>query len=650
MRKTWICTLLAAVAAAPAFPLDWMTDFDAAKAQAAKEGKPILVDFTGSDWCGFCIKLKKQVFDTPEFDAYAKDKFVCLEIDLPHGNKISEEQKKANEALSEQYNVDGFPSIFVMTPQGYVVGGFSGFHELADAKEALDTGLANAKAVADAQKLEGDARVDAMFAVYKGLDEDLAPAAQSLRDAIAQMDTNDRCGMRRGKQAAEEMNTLQEQLRKGVEETGSAGLKDVLAKLEAARPALLPENSHAAVQMKTSIMFLLCESQEDLDKLRDTIVADLKALDPAHANPEQVKQDIERVTQIAKDGQRALDYAKNSRAELDDRAAAAKEAKREEEEEARLQAAGAAKLVWGTDLAAAKAQAAKENKPILLVFTGSDWCGACIALHQEVFEKLSFAAYAKERFIPVEIDCPHGNKMSEEQKKANNALAEEFHVEGFPTILVLNPQGVVSGGFVGGQEMADVKADLETALANVKKLADAQSLQPEARLKVLTTLYNELDEDVAPCAASLEAEITKLDPEDKSGFRHGREIAAKRAKIEEMTQQFLEERGVDALPELVKACDEQLPKIEPELKLDIITTKANALMLAAESKEDLQKACDTLEGDLKGVDRAVSDPELYKACEEALQSWREKADAVLQEARQMREILKSLRNIQQEQE
>ena len=371
-RKTWICSLLAAAIAAPAFSLDWVTDFDAAKAQAAKEGKAVLVDFTGSDWCGFCIKLKKEVFDSPEFDAYAKDKFVCLEIDLPQGNKISAEQKKINEELSELYNVDGFPSIFVMTPQGYVVGGFCGFRALPEVQKALDTGLANAKAIADAEKQGNDAKVDAMFKVWKGLGDELAGSAQQLRSDLVKLDVNDRCGLRTQKQAEEEIRDVQKQLQDCVQEAGSKGLKDALALLESKQGSLMEQNRHAAIQIKTSMMFLLCETQEDLNRMRDTLVAELKALDPAKYDAEQIEQDIQRITQIAADGQQALDYAKESRQSMDERAEAAKAAEREAAEEAKLQSEGATKLEWGTDLAAAKEQAAKLDAANKAVVTGDD--------------------------------------------------------------------------------------------------------------------------------------------------------------------------------------------------------------------------------------------------------------------------------------
>jgi thioredoxin-related protein len=97
----------------------WLTDLEAAKKQAAAEKKDILVDFTGSDWCGWCIRLKKEVFDQPEF-ADASKKFVLVEIDFPRAKKQSPEVKAKNEALSKQYAISGFPTILLLDAQGEV--------------------------------------------------------------------------------------------------------------------------------------------------------------------------------------------------------------------------------------------------------------------------------------------------------------------------------------------------------------------------------------------------------------------------------------------------------------------------------------------------------------------------------------------------
>ena len=108
---------MALVALAPAWAAEWMTDLEAAKAKAAAENKAVLVDFIGSDWCGWCIRLRKQVLDTPAFEQYAKDKFVFMEVDVPRNPKFDKELRARNEKLCDQYGVDGFPTILVLTPQ-----------------------------------------------------------------------------------------------------------------------------------------------------------------------------------------------------------------------------------------------------------------------------------------------------------------------------------------------------------------------------------------------------------------------------------------------------------------------------------------------------------------------------------------------------
>src|SRR6266702_7008943 len=100
--------------------------------------------------------------------------------------------------------------------------------------------------------------------------------------------------------------------------------------------------------------------------------------------------------------------------------------------------AGAAELEWQTDLSKAQAQAKKENKLVMLDFTGSDWCGWCIKLNKEVFSQPEFAKYAKENLVLVEVDFPRRKEQTEEMKKANQALQEKYKIEGYPTLIVLN--------------------------------------------------------------------------------------------------------------------------------------------------------------------------------------------------------------------
>src|SRR5262245_677350 len=98
--------------------LKWGTDLPAALAQAKKDGKVVLMDFTGSDWCGWCKKLDKEVFSTPEFAEYAKKNLVLVEVDFPANKKQSAELQKANEALKNKYGAEGFPTIVVVSGDG----------------------------------------------------------------------------------------------------------------------------------------------------------------------------------------------------------------------------------------------------------------------------------------------------------------------------------------------------------------------------------------------------------------------------------------------------------------------------------------------------------------------------------------------------
>ncbi len=102
--------------------LPWMTDLPKAQAQAKTEKKLVMLDFTGSDWCGWCIKLNKEVFNTPEFNEYAKKNLVPVEVDFPNRKKQSAELKKANEALQKKYGVRGYPTIVVLNGDGKKVG------------------------------------------------------------------------------------------------------------------------------------------------------------------------------------------------------------------------------------------------------------------------------------------------------------------------------------------------------------------------------------------------------------------------------------------------------------------------------------------------------------------------------------------------
>ena len=96
----------------------WTENFEAAKAQAKKQNKKIVLDFTGSDWCPFCLRLEKDVFSKPEFKDYAAKHLVLVEVDFPEHIKQSAATKKQNEALQTKYGVQALPTIVVLNPAG----------------------------------------------------------------------------------------------------------------------------------------------------------------------------------------------------------------------------------------------------------------------------------------------------------------------------------------------------------------------------------------------------------------------------------------------------------------------------------------------------------------------------------------------------
>jgi thioredoxin-related protein len=100
----------------------WLTDFAAAQ-QAAKSGqKLLLMDFTGSDWCGWCIMLDKEVFSKPEFKEYATKNLILLELDFPRRKTLPPETQAQNERLAMQYRVAGFPTVVVLDSNGKPLG------------------------------------------------------------------------------------------------------------------------------------------------------------------------------------------------------------------------------------------------------------------------------------------------------------------------------------------------------------------------------------------------------------------------------------------------------------------------------------------------------------------------------------------------
>ena len=192
----------------PAFAAStWSMDLPASMEKAVQEKKSVLVDFNGSDWCAPCQMLRANIFDTPEFAAYAKDKLVLVDVDLPNGDRITEAQKKINRALVRVYNVQGYPTVLILNKDGYVVGGFYGsLTDMKEVKKAIDAALSNVAAfdaaIDEAKPLSGQAKADCLLKSYQLVPEDLQANNKQLKELIMAHDATDASGFKSADKAA----------------------------------------------------------------------------------------------------------------------------------------------------------------------------------------------------------------------------------------------------------------------------------------------------------------------------------------------------------------------------------------------------------------------------------------------------------------
>ncbi len=101
---------------------NWVTDLPSAQSAAKSENKMVLIDFTGSDWCGWCIRLRNEVFSQPEFDAFAAENLVLVEADFPRQKPQTSELKQANAALAERFHIKGYPTLILLDGEGNQLG------------------------------------------------------------------------------------------------------------------------------------------------------------------------------------------------------------------------------------------------------------------------------------------------------------------------------------------------------------------------------------------------------------------------------------------------------------------------------------------------------------------------------------------------
>lgn len=196
-----------AMAQEPAAPAaqdaqSWVTDWEQAKKQAAEQKKHLLVDFTGSDWCSWCIKLKKEVFDFAEFSDEASKHFVFVELDYPRDTSgMSEELLAQNERLKDEFGIEGYPTIFLTDASGrpyaqtgYQAGGPVKYVEhLAELKA---DGAKLADLAAKAEEAKGLDKAKALDAALEAVPEDLHRFYAAWMEQVVALDAKNEAGLK----------------------------------------------------------------------------------------------------------------------------------------------------------------------------------------------------------------------------------------------------------------------------------------------------------------------------------------------------------------------------------------------------------------------------------------------------------------------
>ena len=279
MKKTILASLLLAltVSLSTAAGDEWMTDFEAAKQKAAAENKDLLVNFTGSDWCSWCIKLVDEVFKHDAFKKGVADNFVLVELDFPQDkSKLDESTQKQNEMLQEKYSIQGFPTILLLDDQGrpyaqtgYQAGGPEKYLVHLDKLLAIKT--KRDEALMAAEKLEGPAKAKSLVEALKLLPEGQLNHYSKITQQIAALDPSDESGFVAGQKLKEAADTLNKEymtaLRSGKNDEAIAMVDKFIADFQ-----ITGEKKQSMLGMKMNPL-LASQQFDQAAELLDEIVA-----------------------------------------------------------------------------------------------------------------------------------------------------------------------------------------------------------------------------------------------------------------------------------------------------------------------------------------------------------------------------------------
>jgi len=245
---------------------------------------------------------------------------------------------------------------------------------------------------------------------------------------------------------------------------------------------------------------------------------------------------------------------------------------------------------WVTDMEAAKASAKKDKKDLLLDFTGSDWCGWCIKLNKEVFDQEAFKTFAGKELVMVELDFPRKKKLDEKLAAQNNDLAQKWGVQGFPTIILADADGMPyakTGYQAGGPEkyiehIKTLRAQKDSRDSLLKQAGEAKGIE---KAKLLDQMLSKMDQTgVAAAYERNIAEIVELDKDNAAGLKGKYE---NRKKFEAIVKVAEAEDFDGALKQADEMAKEK--SLDPATRQEVHFLRAN-LLYQKQDKDAAMKA------------------------------------------------------------
>lgn len=376
----------------------WLNSYDKAAALAKKTDRLILADFTGSDWCGWCIKLKKEVFNTPTFQKWASENVVLLEVDFPSRKAQPAALKKQNQDLAQKFGIKGYPTIVFFNAKGKQLGR-SGYRAGGPTPW-----------IQNAQSIIGKRKSTAIKPAFKNL-----TIEKSLTSAL---------------ENAKENGQALFIAVSGTSKLAQKNVRDLFA-------------DEQFINMAAGAATIVHVEVDSVSADKVALKALRKEYKLSNASSQYALLDIKQGKKL---------YSLNS---------AVKPAVVVPKLKSVMPKAPPAPKItgWTEDFPTAMLAANEGKKHMILDFTGSDWCHWCVKLDEEIFEKPQFKDYAAKNLVLVKLDFPRRKQQDAKIKAQNMDLMKRYGVRGFPTLIILDPNGKHVGtmGYVRGGPQAFLK-------------------------------------------------------------------------------------------------------------------------------------------------------------------------------------------------